>query len=94
MSKIRKIIEHAAGIDIGSQKVFVAIEDKPVKSFETFTSSYEALVKYLKENKIICVAMEATGVYWITLYDILEALDIERQPDRTSKTLSRTYENN
>lgn len=73
MSKIRKIIEHAAGIDIGSQKVFVAIEDKPVKSFETFTSSYEALVKYLKENKIICVAMEATGVYWITLYDILEA---------------------
>ena len=73
MTKIRKIIEHAAGIDIGSQKVFVAIEDKPVKSFETFTSSYYELVKYLKENKITHAAMEATGVYWITLYDILEA---------------------
>ena len=77
MSKIRKIIEHAAGIDIGSQKVFVALEDKAVKSFETFTSSYQALVKYLQENKITHVAMEATGVYWITLYDILETADFD-----------------
>lgn len=73
MSKIRKFIHHAAGIDIGSQKVFVAIEDKPVRSFETFTSSYQELVKYLKENNVTHAAMEATGVYWLTLYDILES---------------------
>ncbi len=72
MSKIRKIIKHAAGIDIGSEKVFVAIDGKPVKSFATFTSSYQELVAYLKENKKTHVAIEATGVYWITLYDILE----------------------
>jgi len=72
MTKLRKIIENAAGIDIGSQKVFVAIEESPVKSFETFTSSYNELVKYLKEHHITHVAMEATGVYWITLYDVLE----------------------
>jgi len=69
---LRNIVDHAAGIDIGSQKVFVAIEDKPVKSFQTFTSSYKEVVRYLKENGIIHVAMESTGVYWITLYDILE----------------------
>ena len=72
MTKLRKIIENAAGIDIGSQKVFVAIEEAPVKSFTTFTSSYNDLVKYLKEYHITHAAMEATGVYWITLYDILE----------------------
>lgn len=77
MSKLRKIIEHAAGIDIGSQKVFVALEDKQVRSFDTFTSSYIELVRYLKENRILKVAMEATGVYWITLYDILEQAGFE-----------------
>lgn len=77
MTKLRKIIENAAGIDIGSQKVFVAIEEAPVKSFETFTSSYKELVKYLREHHIAHVAMEATGVYWITLYDILEQSGFE-----------------
>lgn len=72
MSNLKRIIEHAAGIDIGSQKVFVSIENNPVKSFETYTSSYQSLVEYFKSFNITHVAMEATGVYWITLYDILE----------------------
>ena len=63
MSKIRKIIEHAAGIDIGSQKVFVALEDKAVKSFETFTSSYQALIKYLQKNKITHITIKTTNIY-------------------------------
>ncbi len=72
MSDLRKILSNAAGIDIGSEKVFVAIEGMPVKNFRTFTSSYKDLSIYLKENKIKHVAMEATGIYWCTLYDILE----------------------
>lgn len=73
MSNLNKILKNAAGIDIGSEKVFVALENLPVRSFETFTSSYILLSNYLKENEITHVAMEATGVYWITLFDILEA---------------------
>ena len=65
---LHNIIDHAAGIDIGSEKVFTAIEDKPVRSFQTFTSSYKNVVEYFKENGIVHVAMESTGVYWITLY--------------------------
>lgn len=68
---MEKMHFHAAGIDIGSRKVFVGIEDGPVRSFETFTSELVALKEYLLEQKVSTVAMEATGVYWYVLYDIL-----------------------
>lgn len=68
---MEKMHIHAAGIDIGSRKVFVGIEHSPVRSFETFTSELESLKDYLLENGVTTVAMEATGVYWYVLYDIL-----------------------
>lgn len=68
---MKKIHRNAAGIDIGSRKVFVAIEGKEVVSFETFTSDFMRLSAYLKENHVGTVAMEATGVYWVVLYDVL-----------------------
>lgn len=77
MSKFTKIHPHSAGIDIGSEKVFVAIENEPVKQFRTFTDSYLELVTYLKKHQIKQVAMEATGIYWCTLYDILEEAGFE-----------------
>lgn len=77
MSELSKIYPRSAGIDIGSEKVFVGIEKMPVKSFRTFTASYQELGRYLKDQSITHVAMEATGVYWITLYDILEDMGFE-----------------
>jgi transposase len=74
---MEKIIKNCAGIDIGSEKVFVAIENQLVKSFRTFTASYRELGEYLKSNGITHVAMEATGVYWITLYDMLESMNFD-----------------
>lgn len=68
---MEKMHHHAAGIDIGSRKVFVGLEDGPVRWFETFTSDLELLKDYLLEHKVTTVAMEATGVYWYVLYDIL-----------------------
>jgi len=60
---MEKIREKAAGIDIGAQKVFVAIEGQEVKSFYTFTEDFEKLCEYLLKFGIETVAMEATGVY-------------------------------
>jgi transposase len=77
MSNLSKICLNSAGIDIGSEKVFVAIEDQPVKNFRTFTAAYRELGLYLKEHKITHIAMEATGIYWITLYDILEEMGFD-----------------
>lgn len=72
MSSLSKIYPSSAGIDIGSEKVYVSVENDSVKNFRTFTASYRELSIYLKERSITHVAMEATGIYWITLYDILE----------------------
>jgi transposase len=68
---MEKMHFHAAGIDIGSRKVFVGVEEDPVRSFETFTSELVALKDYLLEKGVTTVAMEATGVYWYIRYDIL-----------------------
>jgi transposase len=62
----------AAGIDTGAEKIFVSAAVIPFIGFETFTADYLRCVSYLKEIKIECVAMEATGVYWRDLYEILE----------------------
>jgi len=69
---MEKIREKAAGIDIGARKVFVSIEGQEVRCFFTFTEDFEKLRDYLLENSIETVAMEATGVYWSILYDMLE----------------------
>ncbi len=77
MSDLSKIFPNCAGIDIGSEKVFVSMEHQPVRSFRTFTAAYRELGAYLKEFEITHVAMEATGIYWITLYDILEEMGFD-----------------
>jgi transposase len=74
---LHKIYPQSAGIDIGSEKVFVAIENQPVKNFRTFTASYKELGHYLKSHGITHVAMEATGIYWVTLYDMLESMGFD-----------------
>lgn len=76
-SSIHKIHHHAAGIDIGSERIFIAVEGQPVKSFATFTESYQEAIVYLQSMNISTVAMEATGVYWFALYEMLEAANIE-----------------
>ena len=77
MKKLEKIYENAAGIDIGSEKIFVATETQTVKSYRTFTASLEQCVADLRSQGVNSVAMEATGVYWITIYDLLERAGIE-----------------
>jgi transposase len=74
---MEKIRENVAGIDIGAKELFVYVEDQGVKSFLTFTEDMEALAKFLHSHNIETVAMEATGVYWNILFEILEESGIE-----------------
>jgi len=76
-SSISKINPHSAGIDIGTEYIFIGIEDKEVVSFPTFTHSYIKAIDYIKQNNITSVAMEATGVYWFALYDMIEQAGID-----------------
>lgn len=67
---------NAAGIDAGSETHYVSVpEDRaedPVRSFGTFTRDLHALADWLVACRISTVAIEATGVYWIPLYEVLE----------------------
>jgi hypothetical protein len=49
----------------------------PVRSFPTFTEDLHRLADWLKACGIQTVAMEATGVYWIPLFQILETQGFE-----------------
>jgi transposase len=68
---------HAAGLDIGSEAIWACVPEdgdaEPVRSFGTFTPDLYALADWLAACRIETVAMESTGVYWIPVYEILEA---------------------
>lgn len=70
-----------AGIDVGSREHWVAVGadrcEQPVRAFSTFSDSLYALAQWLEELGITVVAMEATGVYWIPLFEVLEARGFE-----------------
>ena len=42
------------------------------RSFDSFTSSIEAMRDWLLEHKITHIAMESTGVYWKPVFNVLE----------------------
>ena len=77
----QQINENAAGIDLGSGEHWVCVPagraDKNVRRFGCFTPDLIALVDWLIECQVDTVAMEATGVYWIPVFQILEARGLE-----------------
>lgn len=66
---------NAAGIDIGSRLMAVAVpagrDAECVKEFGSFTCDLHDIAKWLKQCNIDTVAMECTGVYWKNLFLIL-----------------------
>ena len=78
---LNRINPNAAGIDCGAADHFVAVppdrDPNPVQSFKTFTSDLRRLADWLTACRVTSVAMEATGVYWIPIYEILEARGFE-----------------
>lgn len=71
-SDFTRVYPHAAAIDVGSETFFVSTGAGTVKSFGTLTFQINVLRDYLKEEAIEHVAIDATGVYWFSLYDVLE----------------------
>jgi len=76
VNALEQINPNAAGIDIGAEEIYVAVppdrDTESVRSFPTFTADLRRLVEWLKACRIETVAMEATGVYLIPLYELLE----------------------
>jgi transposase len=72
---------HAAGIDVGAEEHWVCVpadrDAQPVQKFSAFTCDLHRLADWLTACRITTVVMESTGVYWIPLFQILEARGFE-----------------
>jgi transposase len=67
----------AAAIDVGSEQLHVSIAGQAPRVFGTFTGELESLRDWLRTQGVRTVALEATGVYWLYLYEVLEAAGLE-----------------
>jgi transposase len=69
--------ERATGIDVGSEMLHVSIAGDVPKVFGTMTRDLATLIEWLLPEGVRSVAIEATGVYWLYLYEALEAAGIK-----------------
>jgi transposase len=80
-NKLGYIDPTVSGIDIGDKVIHVAIPDQNggtfVEEFETTTPALHKIAQKLKEAEVTTAVMEATGVYWTPLYEILESLGFQ-----------------
>jgi transposase len=81
VNALEQINCNAAGVDLGAEEMYVAVppdrDEESVRVFPTFTADLHRLADWLKGCRIDTVAMESTGVYWVSLYDILEERGFE-----------------
>ena len=72
---------NCAGIDVGKKELYVAVSEESaeenVQQFGTYTAALQELSKWLGTCGVEQVAMEATGVYWIPVYEVLERAGFE-----------------
>jgi transposase len=77
---LRVVNPNAAGIDVGNESHYGAIpsdrDGEPVRQFASTTAGLKELRDWLLGSGIDTVAMQATGVYWIALCDLLEQAGI------------------
>jgi len=71
-----------AGIDIGSQEHWVCGperdgEEREVRVFGATTAQLREMAAWLRELGVQSVAMESTYLYWIPVYEVLEAAGFE-----------------
>lgn len=75
-SKLLIVNPNAAGIDIASTEYQVCVpEDRdaePNRRFEAFTCDLHSIAQWLKQCVINTVAIEATGIYWVQLFMVLQ----------------------
>jgi transposase len=72
---------NAAGLDIGAREIWCCVpadrDEEWVRAFGTFTPDLHRLADWLVACGIETVAMESTGVYWIPVFDLLEARGLQ-----------------
>lgn len=73
------LVERCCGLDVHQATVVACMltpgpgnkTRKVVRTFRTVTAELEELREWLLENGVTHVAMESTGVYWMSVYEVL-----------------------
>jgi transposase len=83
-ARMPMVNRNAAGIDIGATSHWVCVPEdavgeggSPVREFGAFTKGLDELVEWLLQCGVKTVVMESTAVYWIPLFQKLEAAGLE-----------------
>jgi transposase len=75
--KMPMVHPNAAAIDVGATMHVAAVRadrtPEPVRSFGTFTTDLHRLVDWFTECGVKTVVMESTSVYWIPIFELLDA---------------------
>ena len=72
------VVTHGAGLDIHKALIVATVftpTDTETRSFGTATDALLALADWLTAAGVTHVAMEATGVYWKPIYNVLEQFE-------------------
>jgi transposase len=72
--------ERCCGLDVHKRTVVACVltsGGREVRTFGTVTRELLRLADWLHEERVSCVAMESTGVYWKPVYNLLEGQGIE-----------------
>ena len=77
MKNLPLIDSKATGIDVGSEHLHVSVGGGLPQVFGTMTRDIADLIAYVTEQGARSVAMEATGVYWMYLYEALQEAGFE-----------------
>jgi transposase len=76
LESLQPVHLHAAGLDIGASEIYAAVPEgrsaASVRVFSTFTVDLYDLAEWLQACEVETVAMEATGIYWVPVYEVLE----------------------
>ena len=75
--------ERCGGLDVHKKSVVACVlwssgsglVERAVRTFGTMTDDLESLARWLSEQAVTAVVMEATGVYWKPVYNVLERQD-------------------
>ena len=69
------------GIDVHKAFVIACLlregQKKEIRRYDTYTSNFQELAQWLKEENCEKIAMESTGIYWRPLYNILEENELD-----------------
>ena len=78
---LRVVHPNAAGMDVGAYEHYVSVpedrDERPVRRYGCLTPDLHEMARWLVSCGIQTVALEATGVYWKPVAQVLESHDLE-----------------